>query len=612
MLHHLTHSCLQDLDILLVAPDDTSIVLMSDVGGCPGVESTRTLTFSDLGFPAAVDSVPGDGSILAPTDAVGGWADSYPYPAPTGTFVSNLAAFKGKSSQGWWRLFVVDDNTGNRGEILAWTLVLKVVHTFSNTAQIALPPGGGSNVGAGSPYPSTVLVHGVTGRIDRVRPWVQLQHEDPDDVDLLLVGPGGQQALLMSDAGGYGDMPFPGVILTFDDASGASLPDSGPLVAGTYRPTDHAPADAFAAPAPPGPYPASLAVFKDTAPNLTWSLYAVDDATAGAGLIPQWGMSIVAVRSLAAPTLDLIGPQTITADGPFQAVPVKVGDATDALVTWRNATNGATGLARSAGGTYYTALVPVVAGSNGVTLTLTNAAGEQVSRFVTIQASSFTYTFSEGATGPFFDTCLLVTNLSTATQPILFTYRTSAGTVVNKVRIVAPVSRLTVNIEHEDPLLADTAVSTTVLAPVPIVAERAMYWPGEAPTWHGVHNSFGLVDTGSRWGVADGRVGGPEGFETYILVVNPEPVEASLVMTFSRLGLPAPVVKYAVVPANSRLNVTLATHAPEVLDPSGATEFSTTIEATNLTRIAVERATYWNSGGTTWAGGANVPATRLR
>jgi hypothetical protein len=55
------------VQILLVAPDNTSIVLMSDVGGCPGLESTRTLTFSDLGFPAAVDSVPADGSTLAPT-----------------------------------------------------------------------------------------------------------------------------------------------------------------------------------------------------------------------------------------------------------------------------------------------------------------------------------------------------------------------------------------------------------------------------------------------------------------------------------------------------------------------------------------------------------------
>jgi hypothetical protein len=49
-----------------------------------------------------------------------------------------------------------------------------------------------------------------------------------------------------------------------------------------------------------------------------------------------------------------------------------------------------------------------------------------------------------------------------------------------------------------------------------------------------------------------------------------------------------------------------------VVAASGTTEFSVTIETTNLTRIAVERATYWNSGGVTWAGGANVTGTRLR
>jgi hypothetical protein len=112
--------------------------------------------------------------------------------------------------------------------------------------------------------------------------------------------------------------------------------------------------------------------------------------------------------------------------------------------------------------------------------------------------------------------------------------------------------------------------------------------------------------------VADGRVGGPEGFETYLLIVNPEPVDARVTLTFARAGLVSPVQKWIVVPANSRVNVTLDTHAPEALDPSGTTEFSAIVETTNLTRIAVERATYWNSGAENWAGGANVTATKLR
>ena len=35
-------------------------------------------------------------------------------------------------------------------------------------------------------------------------------HEHPKDIDVLLVGPLGQNALIMSDAGGYGPVTRPG------------------------------------------------------------------------------------------------------------------------------------------------------------------------------------------------------------------------------------------------------------------------------------------------------------------------------------------------------------------------------------------------------------------
>lgn len=168
------------------------------------------------------------------------------------------------------------------------------------------------------------------------------------------------------------------------------------------------------------------------------------------------------------------------------------------------------------------------------------------------------------------------------------------------------------NVETQDPALADEAVSTTVSAPEPVVAERAMYRPGTAATWREAHNSFGLTETSAKWAVADGRVGGPEQFETYLLLVNPEHVAAHVTLTFVRAGLTSPVVTAVIVPPNSRMNVTLSSHAPEVLDGEGLTEFSAMVETTNLTRIAVERATYWNSGPSAWAGGANVTAARLR
>jgi hypothetical protein len=40
-------------------------------------------------------------------------------------------------------------------------------------------------------------------------------------------------------------------------------------------------------------------------------------------------------------------------------------------------------------------------------------------------------------------------------------------------------------------------------------------------------------------------------------------------------------------------------------------EFGVVVESTNGVPIAVERATYWDAGGVTWAAGANVVATHL-
>ena len=44
-----------------------------------------------------------------------------------------------------------------------------------------------------------------------------LQHTYPDDIDILLVGPGGERVMLMSDAGGSKDVV--NVNLTFDSAT---------------------------------------------------------------------------------------------------------------------------------------------------------------------------------------------------------------------------------------------------------------------------------------------------------------------------------------------------------------------------------------------------------
>ncbi len=167
-----------------------------------------------------------------------------------------------------------------------------IAATFVNQTPIRLntvtaPPG---------PYPSPIAVSGLAGLITNVTVTLtNLTHSRPDDIDVLLVGPGGQRVLLMSDTGGDNSLNF--VTLRFSDDVAVFLPDSTPLLTGTYRPTNFGASDDFPAPAPAGPYASSFSVFDGTNPNGTWLLYATDDiAGSASGLISGgWELNLTVV-----------------------------------------------------------------------------------------------------------------------------------------------------------------------------------------------------------------------------------------------------------------------------------------------------------------------------
>jgi hypothetical protein len=158
----------------------------------------------------------------------------------------------------------------------------------------SLPAGApATTIGAASPYPLNLGVAAVTGTITRLAVRLNnFSHTFPEDMDFLLVGPGGQKAMFMSDVGTGVDAV--GLNLTFED--GAPAPPST-LVSGTYAPTDLAAGDAMAGPAPAGPYTSTLSVFNGTNPNGTWSLYAVDDAAADTGSLAGFSLLITTTTS---------------------------------------------------------------------------------------------------------------------------------------------------------------------------------------------------------------------------------------------------------------------------------------------------------------------------
>jgi hypothetical protein len=218
--------------------------------------------------------------------------------------------------------------------------------------------------------------------------------------------------------------------------------------------------------------------------------------------------------------------------------------------------------------------------------------------------ASRSWLLAEGATGPFFETFVLLANPNLLPATAQVRYLPSFGSPVDKTYTVPPGARVTINIEGEDASLANAAVATQVTSDVPILVERTQYWPDPASTWYEAHNSFGVTALGQRWGLAEGRSGGALSYETYILLANPNPSVVNVSIQFLRED-GTTVTKNFPVDPQSRRNVQVNVEAPELAGSS----FGAVVTATQP--IAVERAMYNNANGVVWQAGTNATATPL-
>ncbi len=137
------------------------------------------------------------------------------------------------------------------------------------------------------------------------------------------------------------------------------------------------------------------------------------------------------------------------------------------------------------------------------------------------------FLFAEGATGSFFDTYLLISNPADTPASVTVTYQRpfnpgdwSANVPITRSHIVAAHSRLTIWVAHEAPELRDTAVSAWVSSIDPIVAERAMWWPGPtSDTWRGSHAEMGANRGAWSWIAPDLMVANdPASSDTFLLM----------------------------------------------------------------------------------------------
>jgi len=236
-----------------------------------------------------------------------------------------------------------------------------------------------------------------------------------------------------------------------------------------------------------------------------------------------------------------------------------------------------------------------------------------------ITAPQLEWFLAEGATGPYFDTFVLIANPNTTDAIADVTFLLPDGsTIVSEKRIPAQ-SRFNVWVDYEGDTdaararLSDTAVSTrvTVKNNVPVVVERALWWPGTPDTWYEAHASAGSERTSTRWLLAEGESGGAQKTETYVLVANASPVNGTVRVTLLFEDGTTATGSYDIL-ANSRLNVNPQVDAAFASVTNGR-RYGILVESQgpNPVELVVERAMYNDAGTEHWAAGSNALATPL-
>lgn len=281
-LHRVGHRSPNRISVILESPSGYKVEFM--FGNC-GVTDIEDFTW--IFDQQAANPMPRDGSSCP---------DFVYRPNTSGAFVvpgNSLNDFNNELANGTWKLYVYDvdiNNEDGSGDIEGgWSLSIE-----TGPMDLAIPGNPGTS-GPANPYPATRTVSGAAGVVTDLNVTIDgIWHQNPDDLDLLLVGPTGQGVVLMSDACGSYDVNAYGWV--WDDEAPALMPDGDHTNAcGTrfHRPADYDAGETWPAPAPPQPYSAVLSAFDGTNPNREWRLFVNDDSSGNTGFFTnRFGLGI--------------------------------------------------------------------------------------------------------------------------------------------------------------------------------------------------------------------------------------------------------------------------------------------------------------------------------
>src|SRR5688500_8216399 len=236
------HTFPDDVDVMLVGPTGAAAVFLSDAGGhAPVPGPGANLSLDDVGAAVIRDGRPMVAGTFLPSSFTAG--DTFPAPAPAPPGTSALSVFDGTDPNGVWSLYAVDDLGADVGAIQGgWSMDITTSTTpatpVSSSASIRLH----DRWGTGSPNPSTIVVSGAPPQLTSITLTLNgLSHLNPDDLDMILVGPTAANFLFWSGAGGTPDGSY--ATVTLDDAADTVQPDTTIITTGTFQPSHHGTGD---------------------------------------------------------------------------------------------------------------------------------------------------------------------------------------------------------------------------------------------------------------------------------------------------------------------------------------------------------------------------------
>jgi hypothetical protein len=164
-------------------------------------------------------------------------------------------------------------------------------------------------------------------------------------------------------------------------------------------------------------------------------------------------------------------------------------------------------------------------------------------------SSSREWYLAEGTTAWGFDEYVLVQNPNPQQAAVSMEFMLPGGGVVPYGIILPGQSRYTVHV-NDVPGCGGTDLSAYVYADLPVICERAMYWQGASSP--GGHATIGTPLPSNQWYLAEGTTAW--GFETWVLVQNPNDTAAAVSFTFMK---PDGSTEFLSVPVAAKSRFTL-------------------------------------------------------